>query len=71
MESPACGLITYSLLILHGSTPVQPITICGGDPMFTLQNLFIHMFVLFLVVNSKACDFMCIVIYKNIFNFFH
>jgi hypothetical protein len=58
VESLAHGLTTYSLLIFYGCTPIQWIAIYGGNPMSTLENLSIHTFVSFLIVNSNACDSM-------------
>jgi hypothetical protein len=37
---------------------LQLIIVCGGGPMLALGNLLIHMFVSFLVANSKAYDSM-------------
>jgi len=50
------GLIIYSLQMLYGSTPIQLVTFCEGNPISTLGNLSIHMLVSFFVVNSRACD---------------
>jgi hypothetical protein len=58
VESHAHGLTTYSLLVFYGCTPMQWITIYGGNPMSMLENLSIHTIVSFLIVNSNACDSM-------------
>jgi hypothetical protein len=78
VEIPTLGVITYSMLMLYDSIPIQLVICYGGDPTFALNKIDIHMFVSFVIASSSTCDSMFaqfnvwVLLLQNIYtNFLH
>jgi len=69
-------VITYSMLMLYDSIPIQLVICCGGDLTFALKKIDIHMFVSFVIASFSTCDSMftqfivCVLLLQNIYTIF-